>query len=381
MNLHIVRNGVLHDSRVLKETQTLSDSDLVNEVEIAGFSQPGLPERQDLDHRRVWRVSLKSRSLPKNLLSQSLKYAEWRYRVVDAYRRSPLKVIHCHDLEPLPIGVRLKQLTGAKLVYDAHELETERAYYGKLRKRIMQRMEQRCMKHVDSMITVSPSIQEWYRDRFPDVPVGLVRNVPKRREPGFKSTALKSKLGISPSSLLFIYQGAQDKGRGIEVTLDAFASPEVDHHVVFMGDGALADKVRSAASQHANIHWLEPVPPEIVLSMTAGADIGLSLIEDISLSYRFCLPNKLFEYWLAGIPVMVSNLPDQASLVRQYNAGWVVSLTLPKYVAKLREVSVNDIEAVRPGLEQVEREFSWEHEAEQLLAVYGQILGQEYVAI
>ena len=69
MNLHNVRNGVLHDSRVLRETQTLSDSDLFHAVEIAGFSQSGLPERQELDRRQVWRVDLKSRSLPKDLLS------------------------------------------------------------------------------------------------------------------------------------------------------------------------------------------------------------------------------------------------------------------------------------------------------------------------
>jgi len=381
MNLHIVRNGVLHDSRVLKETQTLSYSNLVDAVEIAGFSQVGLPEREVLDRRQVWRVGLKSRSLPKDLVSQSLKYAEWRYHVVNAYRDSPLSVIHCHDLEPLPIGVRLKQLTGAKLVYDAHELETERAQCGKLRRRIMQRLERRCMKYVDTMITVSPSIQEWYRDRHSGVPVSLVRNVPKRREPDFKRTDLKSKLGISASSLLFIYQGGHTPGRGIATTLKAFASPEVEHHVVFMGDGILTDQVRSAASLHANIHWLEPVPPEDVLSMTAGADIGLSLIEDISLSYRFCLPNKLFEYWLAGIPVIASNLPDQADIVRQYNAGWVVAPALPEFIATLRGINRNDIESVHLGLEQVGRELSWEHEAEQLLTVYGKILSQECAEI
>jgi glycosyltransferase involved in cell wall biosynthesis len=374
MNLHIVRNGVLHDSRVLKETQTLSNSDLFDAVEIAGLSQPGLPERQELDRRRVWRVGLKSRSLPKDLLSQSLKFAEWCYRVVDAYRDSPLRVIHCHDLEPLPIGVRLKRLTGAKLVYDAHELETERTNLKKLRKRIAQVSERRCMKYVDAMITVSPSIQYWYHERFPRVPVSLVRNVPQPPAAGFRRTDLKARLGISASSLLFIYQGGHAQGRGIEATLDAFASPEVEHHVVFMGDGVLVDQVRSAASQHANIHWLEPVPPEAVLPMTAGADVGLSLIEDISLSYRYCLPNKLFEYWLAGIPVMVSNMPDQASLVQQYKAGWVVSLALPELVAKLRAMSHHHLEEMRRGVAQIEREMSWEREAKQLLSVYEKVL-------
>ena len=99
-----------------------------------------------------------------------------------------MRVVHCLDVEPLPIGVRLKQLTGAKLVYDAHELETERTHLKKLRKRIVRVSERRCKPYVDAMITVSPSIQNWYRERFPRVPVSLVRNVPTRPDAGFRRT-------------------------------------------------------------------------------------------------------------------------------------------------------------------------------------------------
>src|SRR5262249_42597127 len=104
MNLHIVRNGVSHDSRGLKETRSLRESGLFAAVHIAGFEQAGLSEHEDLGGRTVWRVPLATRALPKDLLSQSIKYGEWRHRIVSAYERAPLTVIHCHDLEPLGIA-------------------------------------------------------------------------------------------------------------------------------------------------------------------------------------------------------------------------------------------------------------------------------------
>ena len=78
---------------------------------------------------------------------------------------------------------------------------------------------------------------------------------------------------------------------------------------------------------------------------------------------------------------MASDLPDQARLVKQYNAGWVVSLARPEFIARLRAMSRDDLEQARPGVERIGREMSWEREAEQLLAVYGQVLGQERVAV
>ena len=81
-NLHIVRNSVSYDSRVLKETATLRDSGLFSSVEIAGFHEPGYAEDEDLDGRVVRRVMLKSRALPKDISGQLLKFAEWRWRLV-----------------------------------------------------------------------------------------------------------------------------------------------------------------------------------------------------------------------------------------------------------------------------------------------------------
>jgi len=377
INLHIVRNGLAQDSRVLRTTKTLLECGLFSAVHVAAFEQPGLPEKENLEGRQVWRVSLRSRRLPKDLLSQSFKYAEWRHRIIAAHRMLPLAVIHCHDLEPLPLAVRLKRLTGARLVYDAHELETERAHLGRLRKWLLCAIEERCVRQVDALITVSPSIQGWYREKFPWLPVGLVRNVPEVHRDPLEPVDLRARLHVAEHALLFIFQGSISSGRSVDLILDAFADRAVVHHVVFLGEGALADKVRGAARSCDRIHWLPPVRPESVLTTTAGADVGLSLIEDVSLSYRYCLPNKLFEYWAAGIPVLASALPDQASLVNQYRAGWVVPVERAHLIATLCGLRRSDVEGVRAGVGNAVRELNWSNEASRLLSIYQQALATQ----
>ena len=374
LNLHIVRNPVSHDSRVLKETATLRDLGLFAAVEIAGFHEPGYTEHEDLDGRHLWRVVLSSRRLPKNLLGQAVKFAEWRHRLVDHYRDRSLSVIHCHDLDPLPIAVRLKRLTGARLVYDAHELETEQTAAWSLRKALMRRTERHGMPWVDAMITVSPSIRDWYNRAYPGLPVTLVRNVPQRPAGAIPRVDLRGRLAVPDDALLFLYLGGLAGGRGIENMLAAFASEGVGHHLLVLGNGPLAGAVVEACTRCPRLHYLPAVPPVQVLGYAAGADIGVSLIEDTCLSYRYCLPNKLFESMIAGLPVLVSDLPDQRRFVEDYRAGWVCAPDTPAIVATLAGIDRAAWSAVRVGLAERTRKLGWHDEAANLAALYASLV-------
>lgn len=373
--LHIVRNPVTHDSRVLKETRSVHQGGLFGQVEIAGFMEPGHSETETLDDgRTIWRASLRTRGLPKDLLSQGIKYAEWFHRLVRRYRNAPLQVIHCHDLAPLPIAVRLKQLTGARLIYDAHELETETVGSGGVRQRLARRLERRLIPRADAMITVSPSIQAWYAQRYPRTAIHLVRNIPDASAEREAAVPLRAMLGVPEDALLFLYLGGLGRGRGIETALQAFQQEGVPHHILFMGSGPLADSVRSAASRDPRIHYKAPVPPKDVIAHAAGADVGVSLIEDACLNYRYCLPNKLFESLLAGLPVLASKLPDQAAVVEQYQAGWVVEPDAASVAAFLRGLTRAEGASIRQGLAERVGELSWENEAKTLTGLYEDLL-------
>jgi len=374
--LHIVLNPVSYDSRVLKETGSILSAWPEIPLEIAALHEPGTAEEEDLGGRQVRRWRLSTRPLPRNLLSQLIKYGEWYLRVSRHYGEKPLKIIHCHDLEPLPVAVALKRKTGAKLIYDAHELETEnfveseKSAMSSIRQWLLRRQERRLIPHVDQIITVSPSICAWYQRRYPQKPVHLIRNIPAATGSAVSPVPLRAALGVPDDALLFLYLGGLTRWRGIEAILDAFSRTEVVHHVLFMGSGPLTESIEQAAKSCRRIHHRKPVPPAEVVTTAAGGDIGLCFIDDICLSKRFCLPNKLFECLLAGLPIIASNLPDQAELIKRYAAGWVITPTKENITRLLLEMDIDTARGVREGLSGRVADLRWENEAKTLLDIY-----------
>ena len=372
--LNIVRNSVIHDSRVLKESGSILGRFPDKELVIAGFHEPGLAVQEMICARRVRRWRLTTRSLPKDLCSQMIKYIEWRHRLINAYSREPLQIIHCHDLEPLWIAVDLKMKTRAKLVYDAHELETERNGSRGIRKALSQFQEKYLMPYVDHLITVSPSIRDWYAQRYPDKPISLVRNIPHVVDSGSKSVAARKSLKLPDKALLFLYLGGLNQGRGIETMLQVFEDPGVRHHVLFMGSGPLVSKIKSYSGRCRRIHYLPPVQPNEVISYARGADVGLCLTEDSCLSYRYSLPNKLFEYLLSGLPVVASNLPDQAKIISDHQAGWVIPPNAKALREFLCQLDASTARQMRLGLSDRVKDLRWDNEAKILLGVYEGLL-------
>lgn len=375
--LHIVRNSVVHDSRVLKETGSLLEFYPHFQVLIAGFLEPGssLSLYENLGGRLLKRFSLSSRHLPKNLLAQFVKYIEWHCRVVAYCSKFDIAIIHCHDLAPLAISVHLKFITGAKLIYDAHELETETNGLSGLRKILAKLFEKYLVKLVDAIVTVSPSIAVWYKNNYRHKHVSLVRNIPSRKlVHQAKSISLRDIYGLEDGDLLFIYLGGICNGRGIEAILNSFADPSVKHHVLFMGHGPIVDEVVSAVAVNSRIHYLEPVPPSEVIYYINSADVGLCLIEDVCLSYRYCLPNKLFECLVSGLPVLASNLPDQSKLVTLYKAGWVVGSDIGLLKTFLGQITADQVTHVKSGLNNRTSSLSWENEQWQLMDLYNCLL-------
>ena len=172
---------------------------------------------------------------------------------------------------------------------------------------------------------VNNSIGEWYRQRHPRARVVVVRNVPPCEfVPGAPSTRLRDLCGIPPDHLVFLYQGTIGEGRAVGLVLDAFVRAAPDRHVVFLGYGELEVDVRRVAASHPNVHFLPGVAPADLLEYTSSADVGLCLIEDRCLSYYLSLPNKLFEYIVVGVPVIVSAFPEMTAMVESTSSGWAI---------------------------------------------------------
>jgi glycosyltransferase involved in cell wall biosynthesis len=289
-------------------------------------------------------------------------------------------VVHAHDAAMLLPGIIGARLTGAQLVYDSHELATSVPYRERLWAWFVAGIERLVVPCCDAVITVSDGIAERLRQRYslPRAPT-VVRNVTAlhKRGPG----GLRMALGIDQSTPLILHQGAPAPARGCELLLDAVKRLP-GTHLAFLGDPepGYASVLRRATREHGvqdRVTLLPSVPLERLLAHTAEANVGVTLLQDTCENHRLALPNKLFEYIAAGVPVVASALPETRSLIEHYGVGWCVA---PGDVSALAETlnlalrSQGD-PGLRERLARAAEELSWEREQGRLLDLYERLAG------
>lgn len=358
---------------MLKVTKTLADSGAFTEIHLVGIHESGLAEHEEIDSiRSIWRVPL-SPPPPIPKMRGLLKFSQWALKIIRRYRKADISVVHCHSLSDLPIGVFFKLAKrGVKLVYDAHELETERNGLSGIDKRLAKIKERILIRFVDHTLVVSESIAAWYREKYQGQPVTLVRNMPcndRSSLPQQVPSVFRDRFNIN-QGIVFLYQGALIRGRGIKLLLNAFSRVEGHKHIVFMGYGTYEEEIKDFAARYANIHFHEAVHPDEVMQYTAGADVGVCLIENTCLSYYFSLPNKLYEYTLAGVPVIVSQFPEMSKLVSEFDNGWGTLVREESLLSLVEKIDSLGIEAKRQNSIKARGKIGWDLEEKKLLAAY-----------
>jgi glycosyltransferase involved in cell wall biosynthesis len=259
-------------------------------------------------------------------------------------------------------------------VYDTHELETETVGSKGVRRLLAKITERHYVHRADALAVVNEEIATWYRQAYTLSDVTVVRNVPVRPTiRPHRNGSLRTRLGVPGDALLFIYQGIFSRGRGLDVMLESFAR-ESRHHLVLLGYGEEIGRVSAAVAELDRVHLLPAVPPAELAALTAEADVGLALIEDVCLSYRLCLPNKLFEYLNAGLPVVVSGSPAMRRIVDADGLGWVLpAVTETALSTLLSQLDRPLVEAVREAVSAHWGRDVWEEEEPRLLAMYARL--------
>lgn len=372
--VHILSTTARHVSRVRKEAASLLRAGLAQRVALLAKWEPGLAAEEALASGvTVTRVKLASRFLPRQLPWQVFKEMEWRHRVVSQTRRLQPRILFCHSVMPLRTAVQAARMTGAALVYDAHELETETVHLKGAKKRVARYLEKRFIHQCGAVMCVSDSIADWYQSRYGLLRPAVVRNVPDvRLQTDFSgSTLLRETFRIPNQATVFIYQGGMAPGRRVEQILRVFATARPDRHLILMGFGPLEGLVREAAAKYPNIHFLSAVEPDEVLRHTASADVGFAAhLEPSCLNHRYALPNKFFEYLLAGLPVWVNDVHEEmARLVASRGFGWVTPYEDEAMTEWVNSLRPDEIEAKRKLASESRNYFSWAHEEQALLAM------------
>ena len=371
-NLHISLTEFRNESRVLKETNSILKHNIASKIYIASLYTNDLEEEKIYkDNLILNRFNLSSRRFNKNLFIQVLKYLEFIFRVSFFYRKKNIKMVNIHSIALLPLGLLLKYLYKAKLIYDTHELETEINGLKGMRKKLAKFMEKRLIKKCDIIFVVSENIADWYENEYNIKRPVVVKNAPRLIDTK-KTNHFRENLGIKDDSIIVLYQGGLSKGRGVDLLLECFKKRDDDKVViVFMGYGQLEEEIKNVSKERINIFFHPAVSPEIVLEYTASADIGISFIENICLSYYYCLPNKLFEYAMVGLPVIVSNMKEMKELVEKYNMGIVVvDNKLESINNAIDKILQSDIKQMKQNARRCAEENSWAEQEKKMIKEY-----------
>lgn len=261
-----------------------------------------------------------------------LFYAEYNLRLLFLLLFSKANLIVANDLDTL-LACYLAKGKRA-LVYDSHEYFTEvPEIQGRFAKRIWLAIERWIFPKLKHVITVNGSIAHAYRERY-GVPVEVVRNIPMHKELG--PLPSRSDLDLPEDRFILVLQGSGinvDRG-GEEAVLAMKELP--DALLLIIGGGDAWPVLERMVIDHGiqdRVRLLPRMPYERMMLYTRNADLGLSLDKDTSLNYRFSLPNKLFDYFRAHIPALVSELPEVAGIVRRYEAGIVIPRVEPALIA------------------------------------------------
>lgn len=369
-------NNFTNASRVLKQVESLSKNHIFDSIDIIALGSKQLPDYQELNNDiRLYRIRTLTRSLPKNLIFQGIKYLEFSTKSIFFILKKKPDVINVHSLGVLPIGVICKTILNNVLIYDTHELETEKNGLFGIKKVFGKLLEKTLINKVDMIFVVSESIAKWYVNEYNVPKPTVILNTPRLRE--LQSHNLfREKFGIRSDQTIVLYQGGLMPGRGLKQILDAFKAREGDDIVlVIMGYGILEQNIINIANESKNIYFLPAVSPEVVLDYTSSADIGISLIENICLSYYYCMPNKLFEYSMVGIPVIVSNMKEISTVVEKHHMGFVLSDFSSKSINSLLDNIVKqDIKKMGERAYQFVLHNNWEKQEIKMLKSYKNLL-------
>ena len=317
-----VTNDLATDQRVHRTCTVLGE--LGYEVLLIGRRLPGsLPLERSYATRRMRLLFNKG----------ALFYAEYNLRLWLRLLFTRAAVIVANDLDTLP-ACRMAQ--GARaLVYDTHEFFTEvpELVDRPSVRRIWLWVERRIFPGLRMVITVNQSIANAYRERYGNE-VHVVRNIPMKRELGAQPS--REQLDLPKARFILVLQGAgiNVQRGGEEAVLAMKDLPGALLLIIGGGDAwPVLERMVKEQGLEDRVRLLGKMPYERMMDFTRNADLGLTLDKDTNLNYRFSLPNKVFDYLQAGIPVLATDLPEVAAVVRGNDAGAVIPKADPVLIA------------------------------------------------
>jgi len=313
------------------------------------------------------------------LFHRPLCFLDYYMRAYALVRLAPSDFYHAHDFNTLPVAWWLRKKLGGALIYDSHELYAETSTLGWLERKALVVAERRLIRAVDVTITVNESIQQELVQRYRISSPVVIRNCPDMEAVSVPGTRIRDALHLSSQEFVILYQGGFAPNRGLETLLDAMRCiPEGS--LVMMGWGRLEQPLRDQAEAMGlldrRIFFIPPVTQAELLLWTSSADVGVIPYRAVGLNNYYSLPNKLFEYIAAGLPVAASQFPELKRIIETYHVGLTFDPEDTASMADAVTTLLGDAplrETMRVNAREAARELNWGCEETKLLALYREL--------
>lgn len=369
--INILFNDFTNDNRVLKESLSLIKGGYEVELVATRFDKT-LSKKEKIEGIKVSRFDIGSvKILPVNLFIFWCKFIK---------NYSKEKIFHCNDLYALPPAYFIKKILNrdVKIIYDCHEHETEAGIYiGKPILKLFAKVFEKIMiKSVDKVITVSESIADNYVKMYGIEKPSLVLNCPKYQEYK-KYNLFRKKFNISEDKVIFLYQGEYLPGRGVDNLIDIFKELESKNDkqvLILLVYGDNLDSLKDKIKESKNIYWHDKVPSDSYMRYVASSDWGIYLMENTCKNHDYALPNKIFDYVSAGLPLILSNLKEMSRFALANKVGYIINPEQKEEILLLlQRIDKKRVDSFSSKLQITSKQYCWEEQEKILFKVYNSL--------
>ena len=360
-----VINDLVTDQRVNKSCLTLQKMGC--EVLLVGRKQRKSPPMDERPYATK-RMKLLFEKGP-------LFYAEYNTRLFFFLLFHKAQLLLSNDLDTALPNYFISKLKGIKMVYDSHEYftETPELINRPRVQRVWKRIESYVVPRLKEMITVCDSIADLFHEKY-GVKCHVVRNIPPRA--ALLPKGDKKVLDLPEDKHLLVLQGSGiNIQRGAEELVESMKYLD-DCFLMVIGGGDVLPILKQMTGQlhiEDRVRFLPRMPYADMMAYTQLAELGFVLDKDTNLNYRFCLPNKLFDFIQAGVPIVASHLVEIEKIIKKYDIGLFIPDHDPKSIAATIREGLTDIEnraRWQQGLAIAADELCWENEQQILMEIY-----------
>ncbi len=283
-------------------------------------------------------------------------------------------ILVANDLDTIIPNYFVARIKNIPILFDSHEYfpEVPELINRPRIQKVWYWIEKMFVPRISYCYTVCESIANLYFRKY-NTEFKVIRNLPFRKEnlTGEDNNVRKEKI--------ILYQGALNIGRGIEKVIDAMAYLPDNYFFYILGSGDIEEQLKEKAARSVaseRIKFFGRIPLNELHMYTTKANLGISLEDNMGLNYYYALPNKLFDYIQANVPILASDFPEMAKIVNTYQIGRTTNETNPELLAQIINEMITNEEKMmfwKQNLIKAAKELCWENEKKILLDLFREL--------